>query len=436
MKGLITAYLLLATSAILHAQNTLHTNGRYLFTASNDTVILRGINYPLIDDGSIDFTDSAVYKHKIDEAAKTGANAIRLPWFTDGTHWRDVQTANTLKGYLTNGVLDRILRYCHAKKMIPVLELHDATCTGDWTFFNNNIAPWWKRSDVVAMINRHKEYLVINPANEFGTVRWSGDAVAELATYKTNYNTFISQMRTAGVNVPIMIDAPDCAQSSTELLGIAQSMLQADTKHNLIFSGHAYWSSYASTQSAIDAKLGEAVTANVCFVLGEVANTQDGNSCGDISLASIYPKILASACSRKIGWLAWTYHQDCDANRSMTTNGEFNTLNTYGDDIVNNTSYGLKSTGGCGARLSDISTAIEDIDVAVSYISVYPNPVNSIVTIKAGKEGTIYITDIAGKSIWTLTIAAGEHQLDMAQLNPGVYFLKADYGVTRRIIKQ
>jgi mannan endo-1,4-beta-mannosidase len=403
-------------------QTTLQVEGRHLTLTNGDTITLRGINYPLIDDGDVSLTNASQYQHKIDQAALTGANCIRLPWYTNGKHWRDVQTPGTVDGYVTNGNLSAIIGYCIQKGMIPILELHDPgyiTCTDNWTYFNSTVKNWWKSTAVLALIQEHKEHLIINLANEFGQVMWANNSTTALNTFKTNYNTLISELRALNVNVPIMIDAPDCGQSSTSLLSIAPAMVTADTKHNLIFSSHAYWYGYADTQPEVAVKLNEAVTANVCFILGEVASTQDSDGCGDLDLSDLYPIVLEEACSRNIGWLAWTFDQDCSDARELTTNGEFANLTTYGNDIVNNDVYGLIG-GSCSAQaLMGVKNS-----VAALTMVAYPNPVNNVVSFtntNAVKQITIY------NALGTLvkTINAGFDNVPMADLSAGVYLFRA-----------
>ena len=125
-----------------HAQAiSLQTYGRYLKNGSGDTIILRGVNYALIDDGSISLANPTQYQNKINQVVMTGANCIRLPWYTSGTHWRDLPssggTAGTVQGYVTNGHLSNIIAYCHSKGLLVILELHDGTCSNNWTYFNS-----------------------------------------------------------------------------------------------------------------------------------------------------------------------------------------------------------------------------------------------------------------------------------------------------------
>lgn len=344
-------------------QETIHVSGRNLIRSTGEEIILRGINYPTIDAGRID--NIAEVRQHIDEAAKTGANAIRFMWYTNGVHFWDgaAGAPGTVDGWVADGSLKKMLEYAHQKGMVAILELHDPnlynnqgnlveeriTCSNNYNYFNTKVASWWKSANVQALIAATQAYLIINLANEFGFVRFTNNPNA-LQTYKTNYLQLIAQLRALGVKVPIMIDAPDCGTSSSELLSIAEEMQNSDPAHNLIFSAHAYWYEYAPTQSAIKQKLEEASSKNVCFIIGEVANTQDVNGCGSANIEQIAKHVLEKACTEKIGWLAWTFDQDCSASRQMTTDGKFNNLTSWGQIIVNNTNYGLKSNGGCGAH--------------------------------------------------------------------------------------
>ena len=438
MKKIFLFALSVYTFAACGQQQTLKVFGKNLTTTTGETLILRGINYPIIDDGNISLTNAAQMQHKIDEAAKTGANAIRIPWYTDGSHWRDIPTPphngtpGTVMGYVNNGHLSNLIGYCRTKGMIPILEIHNITCSDDWNAFSNTVMPWWKSTVILNLIETHKEYLVINLANEFGKARWTGNTANGMNIFKTNYNAAIAQMRALNVKVPIMIDAPDCGQSSSELLAIAESMNASDPEHNLIFSSHAYWIGYAQNQALVQAKLNEAQNTNVCYVLGEVASTQDGETpqdCGLYSLANLYPIILNEACLRNIGWLGWTYTLDCSSGREMTTNGEFNTLTAYGNDLVNNSVYGLKSSGGCNASV------LASADFELPIFSIYPNPVSNRIAIRASETiDKVSIFDVSGRLL--KNVGTGFDNIDVTFLKRGSYIIQAEMSGKQKISQQ
>lgn len=427
--------LFVATFFAQAQQTTLKVVNKNLTLTNGQTVVLRGINYPILDQGDISLSDATAVHNYIDQVALTGANCIRIPWYTNGQSWRD-QPANggaagTVNGYVQNGHLNNLLAYCITKGMIPVLEIHDdayITCKVNWNYFNTTVMNFWTNPAIVSIINNNKARMIINLANEFDKVRWSNMPQATaLTTYKTNYNAALATIRNAGINVPIMIDAPDCGQSSTELLSIAESMNASDPEHNLIFSAHTYWGGYASTLTQVQTKLNEAQSKNVCFVLGEIANNQDDNGCGDLGLYTLYPQILTEACTRNIGWIAWTFNHDCtqysagfnNTNyRVISTTSNVNNLTTFGNNIINNASFGLKSLNGCGAMnlLSNDSFTANDL---VS--NIYPNPAKNIFNIDTNQKIVkIQAFDVLGKEVEVATMIDNQFLIK----NAGLYFLK------------
>ena len=52
--------------------------------------------------------------------------------------------------------------------------------------------------------------------------------------------------------------------------------------------------------------------------------------------------IMQAAHNNNIGYLAWVWTQDNCGARQMTTNGNFSTLTTYGNQIVNTSNVGIK----------------------------------------------------------------------------------------------
>lgn len=232
-----------------------------------------------------------------------------------------------------------------------------------------------------------------------------------------------------------MIDAPDCGQSSTELLSIAEEMNQADSRHNLIFSSHAYWYGYANSAVQVQAKLNEAQNTNVCFILGEVAPNQDGSNpgeCGINDLSALYPVILNEACSRNIGWLAWTFSLDCSPARQMSLTASASDLTVFGNNIVNDVDYGLKSTNGCGAQTYD-ELGIPEQKALV--FSMEPNPASESVWIRSGySDCGLILRNALGEAIWT-----GKHSLEseirITGLSSGVYFVELENANERGVQK-
>lgn len=426
MKLSVVLFLFISVFSAQAQNDVLKVENQNLVTPNGQTLILRGVNYPILDEGSISISNASQYQYYIDQVALTGANAIRIPWYTDGKHWRDnplYGAPGTLEGYIDNGHLSNLLGYCREKGMIPILEIHDVTCSNNWNELLTTVQDWWLKPEILDLIETHKEYLIINIANEFGQADWTGNPTAAMNTFKNNYNQIIANLRNEGVQVPIMIDAPDCGMSSTQLLSVAQDMLDADSEENLIFSAHTYWYGYANTASAITTKINEIVDSEVCFVFGEIANRQDvtGNQDdGTYNIDNIYQEVLTQACTHGIGWLAWTFNLDWESAREMSPTSEFNNLTPYGNDLVYNTVYGLLS-GECNAEQLSVS---ENIFVQ-NRIKIYPNPASErVYTDNTENVTKMTLYDSTGKVL--KNIFDDFSQIDVSDLSTGIYFLKIE----------
>ncbi len=115
--------------------------------------------------------------------------------------------------------LDTAIARCIRNKMIAIVDLHDNTCNGDISQIAT-LSNWWLSPNVIAMINNYKHSLIINIANEAGYVQWTGNAAAALVDFKNTYQSIVSNMRNAGIEVPLMIDAPDCGTDLDDLASI------------------------------------------------------------------------------------------------------------------------------------------------------------------------------------------------------------------------
>ena len=81
--------------------------------------------------------------------------------------------------------------------------------------------------------------------------------------------------------------------------------------------------------------------SNITIILGEIANKQDDNT-GNCVYNLDVVTIMQAAHNNNIGYLAWVWTQDNCGARQMTTNGNFSTLTTYGNQIVNTSNVGIK----------------------------------------------------------------------------------------------
>ena len=200
----ISTLVLFSFSFFVFAQETIYVKDQIIYSACGEPIVLRGVNEMFI--WSEDHTGSMA----LAEIAKTGANAVRLVWTTDG----DVKE------------LDKLISNCLSHDMIPIPELHDAT--GDFAKFQKCL-DYWKRPDVLAVIQKHKRWIIVNIANEVG----KGDTQE---AWRNHYLDAITQLRTAGIDVPLMIDCGDYGSEERYMIENGTALMNHDPIHNLVFS--------------------------------------------------------------------------------------------------------------------------------------------------------------------------------------------------------
>lgn len=330
----------------------MYIQGRDLFDSNHQKFVPIGINYPT------DYWQFSGNNEYIDEFDKTGANTARIVWFQ-----------NSVPGTShTDADLNTLITKFSAKKIVSVVTLWNGYIN-DPNQLNspNGYAAWWTNPARVSMLNAHKKYLIINIINELGFGRGFAydpnipSDVTAFTNWKDQYKTAITTIRNAGLKVPLMIDAPIGGTSLKVINLAAAELLAHDPEHNIIFSVHAYWAEDDQTS-----EINTAVNNNVPLIFGELANKQlgaddwntvpatgysecyygiDGTTIEHSAPSGFnYKSLLPILKSNAIGWLGWEWLNDGCPARNFTTNGNFSTLTTFGSDMVNNASYGMKNT--------------------------------------------------------------------------------------------
>ena len=389
----------------------IHTDGQYILGPCNDTLTLRGVNYAPYNWG---YTLSDL---KVDEIEQSGANAVRIVWYADNPG------ATIYADYVA---LDSAISKCVQADMIVILELHDFTCTNDHPGLITN-SDWFISAPVLAVINKYKHSLIVNVANESLFVNWTGDATVALANYKTTYETIITNLRAvSGFDFPIMIVAPDCGQNSDAFIisSLATGLIAFVPEQNLIFSAHAYWYGYASNDSLqMATKLNAILAAEIPFVLGEIANQQD-----DITMCQYnlnYEPLLNYCELNDVNWLAWVWDHDLCADRQVSSTGNFADLTPYGDNIVNNSVYGLSINTVRSEYLVNngcLPVASLDDQFEKEMIRIFPNPTNGMFNILHSDQFTIVEAfNLLGKRVDIEKI--GTDRFVFNEIVSGIYFI-------------
>jgi mannan endo-1,4-beta-mannosidase len=307
---------------------TFHVQGRHLYDACDEKVVLRGVNEMIVwsdgRDGVPEFT----------EIAKTGANTVRIVWDETGS-------AAELDAAIDNAV---------AAQLIPMVEHHGATGKLEDV---PKVVQYWTQPDVVKVLVEHQSHLLLNIANEAGDDKVTAEA------FESTYKAAITAIRAAGVKVPLIIDAPSWGQNIDRLQASGPSLLAVDP--NLMFSVHMWWSDPQGTR--VKTELQQSVDAGLPLIVGEFAQ-HAVYQCDQAPFA--YSVLLDEAKKHEIGWLAWSWgsvpNNDCkDMGRfDMTADGKFGSWTaTWASDVAVDHPNGIKSssvrpasmtTGACGVK--------------------------------------------------------------------------------------
>jgi mannan endo-1,4-beta-mannosidase len=240
------------------------------------------------------------------EMAKTGANSARLCWLTTGSPEE----------------MDALLTNCISNKMIPIIELHDAT--GDWSKLQL-LLDYWKNPEVVKVMQKHKKWVLLNIGNEIGTETNNQD-------FFNRYKDAVLQLRSVGYEMPLIIDAANWGRDEQNLTENFQQLLNIDPKKNLIFSVHLYWkeNTIQELTARLDRLIEKVTTQNIPFIIGEGPQLKGG--CDLIDWPWGYT--IAKCQQHEIGWLTWSWGKvvngDCTETGvyDLTTDGKFGNWKT------------------------------------------------------------------------------------------------------------
>lgn len=333
--------------------------GAKLLDPCGKPVLLRGVNKMFIFEQD---QVKRIGKNILPEIAKTGANCVRIVWSMQRFNADNILIDTSVKE------LDAIITNCKAQKMIPIIGLWDFTGDTDSRSGFDRLSEYvdfWTRTDVLLVLKKHQNALLINIANEAAPECDDSEERlnAILPEYIQRYSEVITKMCTAGIKVPLIIDGLDFGKSlrcfsfmrTGQTINTATELLHADTQKNLIFSFHSYWPKrFTDGQTFVEDIFNKAVADGYCFVdaeLSQYGGFADGESiCND--KGEIDYQRFAKLCSKnKVGYILWEWGPGNELNNplcikmNMTTNGTFAGLKDWGKIMVNDTTFGFQVAG-------------------------------------------------------------------------------------------
>ena len=259
-------------------------SGRKILDTGGDEVALRGVNKMAVFDD-----DDPRGNNFFPQIALSKSNTVRIVWAIEDD--QGTTNVNDLAALIAN---------CQANKMLPMIELHDAT--GDLSLLPK-LVNYWTRNDVLKVIFDAGGNLLINIANE------CGDDTVTTNQWVSAYTSAIRQMRNAGIRTPLVIDAPDFGKNLELVVAGANSLLDVDP--NLIFSVHPYWpKNDGGGATFIEQQFTAAFNKGFALIIGEFSKWGAFN--GDDSICAgngecDYNAIMTKASAKGFGWYAWEW---------------------------------------------------------------------------------------------------------------------------------
>lgn len=292
------------------ATGAFRVDGTKLLDANGNEFIMRGVNHA-----------HAWYKDKLDTAldaiAATGANSVRVV-MADGDQW-DKTTAEEA---------EQIIKKCTEKKMIAILELHDATGKDQTAPLENAANYWIEMKDI---LNAHTDTVIVNIANE-----WVGKW--DVNVWKKGYTSVIPKMREAGIKNTIMVDAAGWGQYGESIKKAGKAVFESDPDRNTMFSIHMYGSAGKNSKTITD-NLKGATDQGLCVIVGEFGYN---HSDGDVDEAFI----MKYCTENGLGYLGWSWKGNSGGVEylDIAVDWEGATLSPDWGEVLVNGDNGIKKT--------------------------------------------------------------------------------------------
>jgi mannan endo-1,4-beta-mannosidase len=298
--------------------STFYVQGGTLYDPCAKPVVLRGVTEMV--------TFSSVGKDGLPyfpEIAKTGANAVRILW----------QTADSAD------YLDRLLTNAEALRLIPLVYVYDTQGMGQANLSTvAQVADFWTRADILPIVDKHKQWLIIVLRDKGKAPTWS------VSDWASRYDAAVARVRAAGINVPLVIDAANFGTDVESLLNSGSDRIAADPQQNMLLSINA-WN---FTTGVLQDALTRAHNSGLPLLVSEFTGYTT-NNCAYV--AWDYQTFLAAAQQSSTGWFAWSWggvqNSECGPPSvvlDMTTDGTFAGLYGWGSIVAVSDTNSLKYT--------------------------------------------------------------------------------------------
>lgn len=377
-----------------------------------ETIILRGVNHGNIWTPGLGIQEFA-------QIAQTNANCVRI--CLERTYIIGYNGGNPVYDSLRGAQIDTIIQAALDLKLIPIVELHDFT---DGSIEHSRIQTnldsavmFWTEPSVMAALKKHSRFLILNLANE--PEHWE-DTEQE---FYDACSSAIASIRTAGLQVPIMIDGMHWGQDHAFFMnnGNGVSLLAGDPEHKLLFSVHTYWDSSLVTDAEMTNRFVSMYNSNLPFVIGEFAY-DIGTTCTN----TINYHLIMDLCQQyHIGYLYWWwgfYNATSNTCLSMTHTGTYAGLADQGLEVAVTYANSIQNTS-VKPHLIIYGNCLTGINEHNSFdFSVSPNPSTGTFSINSSfKPRNVKLMDVLGNEIPLTKINTTSYSFSSA--SPGIYIV-------------
>jgi mannan endo-1,4-beta-mannosidase len=414
-------FALCLTMLTLTSTAQMYLSGRHLYSQNGEKVVLRGVNEMFIYAG--DKSGYPIYP----EIEKSGSNCVRIFWESTGSV-QDLK--NNIYNCVTRG------------RSIAMVTLNDAIGN-----INNlqKCLDYWKRAEVKQAMTDFKKWTLLNIANE------AGDGNVTDATFKAKYKDAITQLRNAGYNHVLIIDATSYGQNWEQLKRCWSEIYNHDPQKKVMFSIHDYFTSGGN--NLIYEMTEYVANNNMPFILGE-GPQQVGYDC---NTTHDYRYFMQRMQEKQIGWLAWSWglvaNSNCSSGRKydITTNGYYNNfVSTWSRDVVYYNAYSIKNTSSRPASIYNANpfsttarTGEQAEDIAAQKPFTIKNLNNPVIGalhfyVESATERTVNISilNISGQQVFTQVNSPINQTTNVtAPLPTGVYMLHVTSALHKEVVR-
>ncbi|WP_320775809.1 cellulase family glycosylhydrolase [Streptomyces sp. CRN 30] len=282
------------------AATGLHISGGRLLESNGNDFVMRGVNHA--------HTWYPGQTQSLADIKALGANTVRVV-LSDGYRWSQNSASDVAA----------VVADCKANRLICVLEVHDTTGYGEDTAAGtlDHAADYW--IGLKGVLAGQEDYVIVNIGNEpWGNTNPEGWTAPTVAA--------IQKLRAAGFQHTIMVDAPNWGQDWQQVMRAnAQTVYNADTTGNLLFSIHMY--SVFDTAAEITDYLNAFVTAKLPIVIGEFGGPADAYGDPDEDT------MMATAEQLDLGYLAWSWSGNTDPILDLVLNFDPAQMTSWGQRI-------------------------------------------------------------------------------------------------------